>query len=74
MPLLWSLFGIIMVDYWLIRRSSVNVPQLSMDTHDGEYVYRGGVTPRAIGAFVPTILASLAVALLPVFQAVGEFS
>ena len=30
--------------------------------------------PRATGAFVPTILASLAVALLPVFQAVGEFS
>ncbi|MGX0672005.1 hypothetical protein [Kocuria marina] len=50
------------------------MPQLSMDTHDGEYVYRGGVTPGAIGAFVPAALAPLAVALLPVFQAASEFS
>ena len=42
-----------MVDYWLIRRSSVNVPQLSMDTHDGEYVYRGGVTPGQPGRSSP---------------------
>ena len=72
--LLGPLFGIIMVDYWLIRRSSVNVPQLYVDTHDGEYFYRRGVNPRAIGAFVPAALASLAVALLPVFHGASEFS
>ena len=72
--LLGPLFGIIMVDYWLIRRSSVNVPQLYVDTHDGEYFCRRGVNPRAIGAFVPAALASLAVALLPVFHGASEFS
>ncbi|RLZ04097.1 nitrate reductase [Kocuria tytonicola] len=62
--LLGPLFGI----------TRVNVPQLYVDTHDGEYFYRGGVNPRAIAAFVPAALASLAVALLPAFHGASEFS
>ncbi|MGK4219210.1 NCS1 family nucleobase:cation symporter-1 [Kocuria marina] len=72
--LLGPLFGIIMVDYWIIRRSKVNVPQLYIDTNDGAYYYRSGVNPRAIAAFVPAALASLAVALLPTFTGASEFS
>lgn len=72
--LLGPLFGIIMVDFWIIRRSKVNVPQLYIDTNDGAYYYRGGVNPRAIAAFVPAALASLAVALLPTFTGASEFS
>lgn len=72
--LLGPLFGIIMVDYWIIRRSKVNVPQLYIDTNDGAYYYRKGVNPRAIAAFIPSSLASLAVALLPFFAGASEFS
>lgn len=72
--LLGPLFGIIMVDYWIIRRSKVNVPQLYIDAQEGEYYYYKGVNPRAIAAFVPAALVSMAVALLPIFSAASEFA
>ncbi|MBD2766018.1 NCS1 family nucleobase:cation symporter-1 [Kocuria sp. cx-455] len=72
--LLGPLFGIIMVDYWIIRRSKVNVPQLYIDAQEGEYYYRKGVNPRAIAAFIPAALVSMAVALLPGFSAASEFA
>ncbi|WP_431814174.1 NCS1 family nucleobase:cation symporter-1 [Kocuria sp. cx-455] len=72
--LLGPLFGIIMVDYWIIRRSKVNVPQLYIDAQEGEYYYHKGVNPRAIAAFIPAALVSMAVALLPMFSAASEFA
>lgn len=72
--LLGPLFGIIMVDYWLVRRTRVNVPQLYTEAHDGEYFYHNGVNWRAIGAFIPASLISLVLALVPAFAAVSEFS
>lgn len=72
--LLGPLFGIIMVDYWIIRRSKVNVPQLYNDAQEGEYYYHKGVNPRAIAAFIPAALVSMAVALLPIFSAASEFA
>ena len=63
-----------MVDYWIIRRSKVNVPQLYNDAQEGEYYYHKGVNPRAIAAFIPAALVSMAVALLPIFSAASEFA
>ncbi|WP_313451015.1 NCS1 family nucleobase:cation symporter-1 [Brevibacterium casei] len=72
--LLGPLFGIIMVDYWLVRKTKVNVPQLYTEANDGEYFYHHGVNWRAIGAFIPASLIALILALVPAFSSVSEFS
>ena len=46
--LLGPLFGVVMADYWLLRRGKVNVPELYTENPDGAYFYRKGVNPRAI--------------------------
>ena len=72
--LLGPLFGVIMVDYWVVRRTKVNVPQLYTEAGDGEYFYHRGVNWRAIGAFIPASAISLVFALLPAFSGFSEFS
>lgn len=72
--LLGPLFGIIMADYWLIRRSKVNVPDLYCDLPDAPYFYKGGVNPRAVIALVPTAGAALLMAFVPAFHVVSNYS
>lgn len=72
--LLGPLFGVIMADYWLLRKSRVNVPDLYTEDPRGEYHYRGGFNPRAVAAFVPSAGIAVVVALLPLFHAVAGFS
>ena len=38
--LLGPLFGVVMADYWLIRRGKVNVPELYTASPDGAYFYQ----------------------------------
>ncbi len=72
--LLGPLFGVIMVDYWLIRRGKVNVPDLYSDDPAGEYAYRHGLNARAVLAFVPAAAISAVLALLPTFKTLSAFS
>jgi NCS1 family nucleobase:cation symporter-1 len=62
-----------MVDYWVIRKTKVNVPQLYTEAKDGEYFYHRGVNWRAIGAFIPASVISLVFALVPAFAGFSEF-
>ncbi|MET8879401.1 NCS1 family nucleobase:cation symporter-1 [Streptomyces rubiginosohelvolus] len=72
--LLGPLFGVIMADYWLLRRSRVNVPALYSEDPAGDYHYRHGVSPRAIAAFVPSATVAVVIALVPFFHAAAGFS
>lgn len=72
--LLGPLFGVIMADYWLVRKARVNVPALYSEDVHGDYHYRRGYNPRAIWAFLPAAAISVVVALVPVFSAVAGFS
>ncbi|MET9862878.1 NCS1 family nucleobase:cation symporter-1 [Streptomyces smyrnaeus] len=72
--LLGPLFGVIMADYWLLRRSRVNVPDLYTEDAQGEYHYRGGYNPRAVAAFAPSAAVAVVLALVPAFHAVAGFS
>ncbi|KAF1008352.1 MAG: putative allantoin permease [Pseudomonas fluorescens] len=73
--LLGPLYGIIMVDYWLlIRRQRVNIPQLYSEDPAGAYYYTRGVNLRAVAAFIPAAVISILLALLPGFAAVAPFS
>lgn len=72
--LLGPLFGIVMADYWLIRKQRVNVPALYTQDSSGPYHYRNGVNPRALQALVPSALISLLFAFLPMLHSLSQFS
>jgi NCS1 family nucleobase:cation symporter-1 len=72
--LLGPLFGIIMVDYWLIRKSRVNVPALYTLEDTQPYFYKGGINPRAIIAFVPAAAIAIVFGLVPFFKDISDFS
>ncbi|CAM5448186.1 Permease for cytosine/purines uracil thiamine allantoin OS=Tsukamurella paurometabola (strain ATCC 8368 / DSM / CCUG 35730 / CIP 100753 / JCM 10117 / KCTC 9821 / NBRC 16120 / NCIMB 702349 / NCTC 13040) OX=521096 GN=Tpau_2027 PE=3 SV=1 [Tsukamurella paurometabola] len=72
--LLGPLFGIVMADYWLIRRSKVNVPDLYCDLPDAPYYYRRGVNGRAVLALVPTAGIALLMAYVPALHVVSNYS
>ncbi|MDQ0276922.1 NCS1 family nucleobase:cation symporter-1 [Arthrobacter silviterrae] len=72
--LLGPLFGIIMVDYWLIRKAQVNVPALYTLQDSSPYFYQQGVNPRAIVAFVPAAVISIVFGLVPFFHNIADFS
>lgn len=52
--LMGALGGILIADYWVLRRQQLDVDDLFRER--GRYTYRGGVNPRAIAALVLAIL------------------
>lgn len=72
--LLGPLYGVIMVDYWLVRRGRINVPELYSEDPSGAYHYHRGVNPRAIAAFAPAALLAIILALVPNFETLAPFS
>lgn len=72
--LLGPLYGVIMVDYWLLRKGRINVPQLYSEDPNGAYFYSNGVNLRAVAAFIPAALIAIVLALVPGFDSVSPFS
>lgn len=72
--LLGPLFGIIMADYWLVRRAHVNVPDLYSESVDGEYHYRHGVNPRAVVALAVSGVVALLFVFVPALHPLADFS
>lgn len=72
--LLGPLFGVVMADYWLIRRGKVNVPELYSASPAGTYFYKNGVNPKAITAMVPAAVVALAIAFVPTLGAAAPFA
>lgn len=70
--LLGPLFGIIMVDYYVLRRQHVLVPDLFVE--QGFYTYTGGWNRKADLSFVVSAVPAVIVALVPVFAALSAFS
>jgi NCS1 family nucleobase:cation symporter-1 len=55
--LLGPIAGIMIADYWLIRRTRIDVDELYQP--DGRYAYRGGWNPAALIAFAAGVLPNL---------------
>ncbi len=72
--ILGPLFGVIMADYWLIRKTRVNVPALYSEAPTGDYHYRGGFNMRAIWALIPAAIIAVIIAVVPAFHALAGFS
>lgn len=72
--LLGPLFGIVMADYWLVRRGRIDVPALYSEAPGGAYHYRRGVNPRAVAVFVPSAVLAVAAGFVPAMEAIAPFS
>ncbi|MDH4653443.1 MULTISPECIES: NCS1 family nucleobase:cation symporter-1 [unclassified Pseudomonas] len=72
--LLGPMYGIIVTDYYLVRRGRVNLPELYSESRDAAYHYRRGVNLRAVAAFIPSALIAIVLALLPAFESLSQFS
>ena len=72
--LLGPLFGIIMADYWLIRRTRINVMDLYRTSPKGTYYFTRGVNYRAVLALGLSSIISLLLAFLPALHVVGPFA
>ncbi|AXB45150.1 NCS1 family nucleobase:cation symporter-1 [Amycolatopsis albispora] len=71
---LGPLFGIMIVDYYLIKRDKVDVSRLFDGSPDAPYHYRRGVNPVALWVFVPTAALSAVIALVPFFAPAAPYS
>ncbi len=71
--LLGPFFGIMVVDYFTLRRERFDMRHLYLPTSESIYYYRGGVNPRAAVAFVPAAIVSLTLALIPAFSRIAPF-
>jgi NCS1 family nucleobase:cation symporter-1 len=73
--LLGPIAGILIVDYWLVRKTQLAVDDLYL--RDGAYAYRGGWNPAAVVALVlgvlPNLPGFLAAAAPHLFSGVGAF-
>lgn len=72
--LLGPIFGIIVADYYLLRRGRVDVEGLYREGDDSPYWYRGGLNRRALWAFAIAAFVSLIVALVPALKVAAPFS
>lgn len=72
--LLGPLFGVVMADYWLLRRGKVNVPELYIESPTGAYFYKKGYNPKAIMALIPAATVALVIAFVPAFEGAAPFS
>ena len=72
--LLGPLFGVIFVDYYLVRRQHVAVEELYLDDPRSRYYYRRGWNPKALLAGTPAAALALLVAIYPPLSQWAPFS
>ncbi len=68
------LFGILLTDFYLIKRSQISVDDLFNDRPGGKYWYRGGFNPKAIAALLPAVAVGLVISFIPALHGVANFS
>ena len=72
--LLGPIFGVIVADYYLIKKGRIQVHALFREGPDEPYWYQRGWNPDALYAFVPASVIALVFALIPFFSDVAPFS
>lgn len=72
--LIGPLFGIMVVDYYLIKRQKIVISELYVPNAGSRYFYTRGINLRAVTAFVPAAAVSIAVALVPAFSDLAPFA
>lgn len=71
---LGPLFGVIMLDYYWVKRGRVDVNDLFDARPGSRYYYRKGVNPKALWAFLPSAGVAAVLALVKTFSDVAPYS
>ncbi len=71
---LGPIYGILVVDYYWVRRGRVLVPDLYREDPAGAFWYRRGWNPRAVAALLPAVSLSAAVAFIPALEWLGSLN
>jgi NCS1 family nucleobase:cation symporter-1 len=71
---LGPLFGIIIVDYYLVKRGRIDVEGLYRAEEVSPYWYEGGINRHAVLIFVISAAVAGIIALIPVFGQLAPFS
>ncbi|WP_425319996.1 NCS1 family nucleobase:cation symporter-1 [Arthrobacter woluwensis] len=72
--LLGPLFGVVMADYWLVRRGKVEVVKLYTEDEQGPYFYKRGFNPKAITALVVAAAVAVLIAFVPALDHLAAFA
>lgn len=72
--LIGPIYGIMIIDFYYVKRRVVSVPDLYDATAKGRYWYKKGVNPRAVAALVPSGICSVGALLLPAETGLSNFS
>lgn len=59
------IYGIILTDYYRVKRQQIDIDSLYRRGPAGQYWYRNGINPKALQALVPAIIVALAMTLIP---------
>mgnify|MGYP000383183146 CR=1 FL=1 len=68
------LFGILLTDFYLIKRGQVSVRSLFDDAPKSEYWYRNGFNPKAITALALSLSIGLMIMFIPQLKILVNFS
>jgi NCS1 family nucleobase:cation symporter-1 len=68
------LFGILLVDYYVIKKQQIDVDALFNDGPSGRYWYTGGVNYTAVKALVLATVVGIAITFIPALQAMANFA
>ena len=68
------LFGILLADFYLIKRGKVFVDDLFTVSPNGRYWYKNGINPKAVAALVPSVAVCLVISFIPSLHEVANFS
>jgi NCS1 family nucleobase:cation symporter-1 len=71
---LGPLFGIIIVDFYLVKRGKINIDGLYTAGATSPYWYQQGINRRAVLSFVIAAAISATLALVPMFATIAPFS
>lgn len=68
------LYGVLIVDYYLVRRGKTVVDDLYTVNPLGLYWYQNGVNRRAVMALVPAAIIAILCVMIPAFSGLANFS
>ena len=71
---LGPLYGIMMADYYWIKKQQVVRDELYNDSPTGAYYYRNGWNPTAVQALIPAVILSAFISLTSLEHVLGPFN
>ena len=68
------LFGILIADFYLVRKQQVVIDDLYSMSKEGRYWYKNGYNPKAIWPLIPAALVPTLCVFIPAWQAAANYA